>query len=65
MPVERYLAELIEYQKPAMVYLTNGIKLVGTITEWTPQGHVFLVRGSHKQIVYAHAISTISEALAP
>lgn len=45
--------------KSVQIYLTNGVKLSGTVTQAKPQSLV-LSRGGESQSVFYHAVATIS-----
>ena len=56
-----FLRDLIAREVFVRVFLINGVKLDGIIAARCDEGHILLVRNGHKQMVYKHAISTISE----
>ncbi len=47
-----------------VIYLVNGAKLSGRIRSFD-KFSVLLESGSHDQLIFKHAISTISQAVAP
>lgn len=56
-----FLIDLVENKKPAVLFLVNGVKLQGVIEEIdSSSGDILLERNGHRQLVYHHAISTIS-----
>ncbi len=54
---QKFIADLIENQKPVSVFLKNGIKLTGVITG-IDENCVFL-KNMITQMIYKHAVSTI------
>jgi len=53
-----FLNHLRKNKTPTTVFLANGVKLQGIITEFD-NFSLLLRRESHSQLVYKHAISTI------
>lgn len=58
--INEFIKDLIEHKRAATVFLVNGVKLQGMIEEQTEDGDLLLSREGKMQIVYKHAISTIS-----
>jgi host factor-I protein len=56
-----FLNQLRDSETEVMLFLVNGIKLVGRIKRFDSYT-VQLVRGAGTQIVYKHAISAINPA---
>ena len=56
---ETFIEHLIENKSPVYIYLVNGIKLQGIITE-TDQ-HGIMLSSQNDQLVFKHAISSIIE----
>jgi host factor-I protein len=56
---EVFLNHLQEHKVPVTIFLVNGVKLQGYITHIDRFG-VALMRDSHTQLIYKHAISSIS-----
>ncbi|WP_262298200.1 RNA chaperone Hfq [Microvirga sesbaniae] len=56
-----FLKQLRDSEVEVMMFLVNGIKLVGRIKRFD-QYTVQLARGAGTQIVYKHAISAINPA---
>ena len=56
-----FLKQLRDSETEVMMFLVNGIKLLGRIKRFD-SFTVQLVRGSSSQVVYKHAISTILPA---
>ena len=52
-----FLNELRREQVPVSIYLTNGIKLQGTVDSFDQ--FVIVLKSSVNQMVYKHAISTV------
>ena len=52
-----FLNELRKEQVPVSIYLTNGIKLQGTVDSFDQ--FVIVLKSSVNQMVYKHAISTV------
>ena len=52
------LRHLREHKVPVTVFLTNGVRLQGTVTAFDSYS-VLLSRDRQAQLVYKHAISTI------
>ena len=55
-----FLNTLKSEKKTCNVFLVNGIRLVGTISAYDSYVVVILGQGMTTQMVYKHAISTIS-----
>ena len=55
---ETYLAELKAQESEIVIFLINGTKLIGTLQDFDQ--FVILLKSSEMQLVYKHAISTIS-----
>jgi host factor-I protein len=58
---DAFLKHLRDSKTDVTLFLVNGIKLQGQVREFD-RFTVLLVRGSGTQVVYKHAISTISPA---
>ncbi len=58
---DMFLKQLRDSEVEVMMFLVNGIKLVGRIKRFD-QYTVQLARGAGTQIVYKHAISAINPA---
>lgn len=56
---EAFLSSVYKSQTPVTVYLINGIRLEGVISRFD-QYCILLVRNGFVQLVYKHAISTVS-----
>lgn len=56
-----FMEQLVIHKKPVVIFLINGVKLQGTIEEIIPDGKILLERLGHRQVIYPHAVSTISE----
>ena len=54
-----FLNYIRKHKTPVTVFLVNGVKLQGIVT-WFDIFSVLLRRDGHTQLVYKHAISTIS-----
>lgn len=59
------IKDWIEKKTNVVVYLVNGVKLNGYILSYvcdkhTPASKLVLERNGHMQVVYEHAISTVS-----
>jgi host factor-I protein len=54
----KFIIKLIETKAQVTVFLINGIKLSGVITE-NDESTLYLQRDQHTQLVYKNAISTI------
>ncbi len=54
---DAYLNRLRKDKVPVVIYLTNGIRLRGTIKGF--DSFVVLLKGASPQLIYKHAISTI------
>jgi host factor-I protein len=61
LPDPRFIQWLAKYQEPVTVFLTNGVKLSGLITNYF-QGQFFLSRDGETQLVFIHAVGTIMPA---
>ncbi len=53
-----FLSHICRQKVPLTVFLVNGVKLQGSITD-IDDATVLLSRDGHDQLVYRHAISTI------
>lgn len=58
---EPYLNHLRKLRKPVVIYLVNGIKLVGRIVSFDQ--HAVSLEGNEQQIVSKSAIATVMPAL--
>jgi host factor-I protein len=56
-----FLNNVRKNKTPVTVFLVNGVKLQGIIT-WFDNFSVLLRRDGHTQLVYKHAISTVTPA---
>ena len=54
-----FLNHLRKNKTPVTIFLVNGVKLQGIVT-WFDNFSVLLRRDGHSQLVYKHAISTIT-----
>ncbi|HYQ48631.1 MAG: RNA chaperone Hfq [Nitrospirae bacterium] len=54
---DNYLNQLRKDKMPVIVYLTNGVRLKGTIKGF--DSFVILLKDASQQLVYKHAVSTI------
>ncbi len=54
---DNYLNQLRKDRTPIIIYLTNGVRLKGTIKGF--DNFVVLVKDVSQQLIYKHAISTI------
>jgi host factor-I protein len=54
---DNYLNQLRKDKMPVIVYLTNGVRLKGTIKAF--DNFVILLKDVSQQLVYKHAVSTI------
>ena len=54
-----FLNHIRKNKPPVTVFLVNGVKLQGVIT-WFDNFSVLLRRDGHTQLVYKHAISTVT-----
>ncbi len=54
---DNYLNQLRKDKMPVIVYLTNGVRLKGTIKGF--DSFVILLKDANQQLVYKHAVSTI------
>ena len=55
---ETYLAELKAQGSEIVIFLINGTKLIGILQDFDQ--FVILLKSSETQLVYKHAISTMS-----
>ena len=55
---ETYLAELKAQESEIVIFLINGTKLIGILQDFDQ--FVILLKSPETQLVYKHAISTIS-----
>jgi host factor-I protein len=55
---EKFLKELIEETIPVVIFLVNGVKLQGVISDFD-EISIILVREQSVQLLYRQAISTI------
>ena len=53
-----YLNSLRKGKVPVLIYLVNGTRLKGVITGF--DNFVILLQQSNQQLIYKHAVSTIS-----
>ena len=53
-----YLNGLRKEKVPVLIYLVNGTRLKGVITGF--DNFVILLKQSNQQLIYKHAVSTIS-----
>lgn len=63
--VDNFINDLVQHKTPTTVFLINGVKLQGVIEEINPEGKILLERHGHRQVIYPHAVSTVSEAAPP
>lgn len=54
---DNYLNQLRKDKTPVVIYLTNGVRLKGTIKGF--DSFVILLKDSLQQLIYKHAVSTI------
>ena len=54
---DNYLNQLRKDRTPVIIYLTNGVRLKGTVKGF--DNFVVLVKDVTQQLIYKHAISTI------
>lgn len=54
---DNYLNHLRKEKIPVVVYLTNGVRLKGTIKAF--DNFVIVLKETSQQLIYKHAISTI------
>jgi len=54
---DNYLNQLRKEKLPVVVYLTNGVRLKGTVKAF--DSFVILLKDAAQQLVYKHAVSTI------
>lgn len=59
----KWLRCLSSDQAPVSIYLVNGIKLQGQLSDF--DGTVVVLKNSVEQVVYKHAISTIVPSSVP
>ena len=55
---DTFLEHLRQHKVPVTVFLVNGIKLQGHVTEFDSYS-LLLSRDRHSQVIYKHAISTM------
>jgi host factor-I protein len=58
---EAFLAYVVKQQAPVTVFLTNGVKLSGTLT-FVDESAFTLSRDGVTQLVYMHAVATVMPA---
>ncbi len=54
---DNYLNQLRKDKMQVIVYLTNGVRLKGTVKAF--DNFVILLKDANQQLVYKHAVSTI------
>lgn len=54
---DNYLNQLRKDKTPVVIYLTNGVRLKGTIKGF--DSFVILLKDATQQLIYKHAVSTI------
>ena len=54
---DNFLNQLRKDKTPVVVYLTNGVRLKGTIKGF--DSFVIVLKESTQQLIYKHAVSTI------
>lgn len=54
---DNYLNQLRKDKTPVVVYLTNGVRLKGTLKGF--DSFVILLKDAAQQLIYKHAVSTI------
>jgi host factor-I protein len=54
---DNYLNQLRKEKIPVVIYLTNGVRLKGTIKSF--DNFVILLKDNTESLIYKHAISTI------
>lgn len=54
---DNYLNQLRKEKIPVVIYLTNGVRLKGTIKSF--DNFVILLKENTESLIYKHAISTI------
>jgi host factor-I protein len=54
---DSFLNQLRKDRTPVVIYLTNGVRLKGTVKGF--DNFVVLLKESTEQLIYKHAISTI------
>lgn len=57
---DSFLSSLVKEQSAVSVFLVNGIKLHGTITE--SDENVIMLKSAITQMIYKHAVSTVVPA---
>jgi host factor-I protein len=55
---DKFLSNLVNESVPVVIFLINGVKLQGTISDFD-EVSIILVREQNVQLLYRHAISTI------
>ena len=55
---DTFLRHVREHKVPVTVFLTNGVRLQGTVTAFDSYS-LLLVRDRQAQLIYKHAIATI------
>jgi host factor-I protein len=53
-----FMAHLAKGHSPVTVFLTNGVKLSGSIT-WVEDDCITLVRDGVTQLIFKHAVATV------
>lgn len=53
-----FLAHLMKGHAPVTVFLTNGVKLSGSIT-WVEEDCLTLARDGVTQLIFRHAVATV------
>jgi host factor-I protein len=54
---DAFLADLQKESAPVSVFLVNGIKLHGIISDY--DDHVVMLKGTIVQMIFKHSISTV------
>lgn len=54
---DNYLNQLRKDKTPVVVYLTNGVRLKGTVKGF--DSFVIVLKETSQQLIYKHAVSTI------
>ncbi len=54
---DSFLADLQKESAPVSVFLVNGIKLHGIISDY--DDHVVMLKGTIVQMIFKHSISTV------
>lgn len=54
---DSYLQKIVKERTNVSIYLINGIKLQGIVTQFDQ--YALILRGTHDQLAYKHAIATI------